>query len=191
MDAKKICVFCSSSDAIDPIFYNHAKLLGMEIAKRSMDLIFGGSNVGLMREVTEAVIAGGGKVIGVIPTFIKEKKGIVDGMTEVIETQNMFDRKQKMIELSDTFIMLPGGIGTLDEALDVIVLKQFGQVKGPIIFINTNGYYEPFRQVLLNMVEHKFLKPFDDNYILFTDNIDGIWDYIEAYEFKFPGDKWF
>lgn len=191
MNIKTICVFCSSSNAISPEYHQIAKELGTELAKRGYKMVFGGANVGLMKSVTVAALANNGEVIGVLPTFIKNKKGAVQGMTELIETADMFERKKKMMELSDAFIMLPGGIGTLDEALDMIVQKQLGHIKSPIIFINYNGFYDLFRQLLDQMVEKNFLKPFDDSYIYFSKDIPSIWPYLTAYRYDPKGEKWF
>ena len=191
MKITSVCVFCSSNNALDQEYFEIARKLGIDIAKRRFKLVFGGANVGLMKEVTEFAIREQGSVIGVLPTFIKNKKGAVQGMTQLIETADMFDRKRKMMELSDAFLILPGGIGTVDEAFDMIVQKQIGNIKAPIIFINHRGYYDPIKQLLMQMVEKNFLKPFDDQYIYFADDIDSIWPYLETYHYNSQGDKWF
>ncbi len=191
MIIQSICVFCSSSNAISSEYHQIAKDLGSELAKRGYTMVFGGANVGLMKSVTEAALANRGKVIGVLPTFIKNKKGVVEGMSELIETADMFERKKKMMELSDAFIILPGGIGTLDEALDMIVQKQLGHIKSPIIFINFKGYYDLFNQLLTQMVNDNFLKPFDDSYIYFSKDISSIWSYLATYGYDPKGEKWF
>jgi hypothetical protein len=190
MDIKSICVFCSSSSKLDPKYYQLAEKIGKNIAKRGYTLVFGGSDVGMMKSVTNAAIKNGGEVIGVVPTLIKDKVGLVKGMKEIIETKNMFDRKKKMQEISDGFLVLPGGIGTIDEAFDMIVLKQLGYLDGPIIFMNLEGYYETIQDLLQKMVNEKFLKPFDESYVLFAQEHEEIWRYLENYKYKRDAYKW-
>jgi hypothetical protein len=136
-----ICVFCSSSNAIADTYFEEAKNLGTLIGSNHHTLINGGANVGLMEALTIAASKAGANTIGVIPELLKNRSLASDNMHKVFITPNMHERKEKMREISDAFIALPGGFGTLEEILEVITLRQLSYHKKPIVFINTNGFF--------------------------------------------------
>lgn len=140
----KVAVFCASADEVGEVYKEAARLLGKEIAWHSWELIYGGTNCGLMREVAEAALQEGGKVRGVIPRCIVEKGMAARNLTELIEVEDMKERKQLMREQADAFVALPGGWGTLEEITEVITLKQLGLHHKPVVFLNTAGFYEDF-----------------------------------------------
>jgi hypothetical protein len=136
-----ICVFSSSSNAIAEVYFKEAELLGKLIAEGGHALINGGANVGLMEAVTVAASWHGAKTIGIIPEMLKERSLASDNAHQVIVTSDMQERKARMRDMSDAFIALPGGFGTLEEILEVITLRQLSYHTKPIVFINTNGFF--------------------------------------------------
>lgn len=154
---KRICVFCSSNLGANSEYSKAAKALGTELAKNNMELIYGGANVGLMKTVAEEVISNGGKVTGVITHFLAEKHLTQQNLTELIAVETMQERKAKMADLADAFIVLPGGFGTLEEIFEILTAAQLGFHKKPVAIINSNGYYDLLKQQLEHMVNEKML----------------------------------
>ncbi len=154
-----ICVFCSSSNAIDEVYFRDARLLGELIGRNSHALINGGANVGLMETVTIAAKTAGARTTGIIPEMMQGRNLISSHSHEVEITTDMAARKARMRELSDAFVALPGGFGTLEEIIEVITLKQLDYHRKPIVFINTGNFFENlFRQFDHAFDEH-FSKP--------------------------------
>ena len=143
-----IAVFCGSRDGHDPAHRAAAAELGRALAKRSIRLVFGGGRIGLMGAVADAVLGAGGEAIGVIPEFLTRHEVAHTGVTELRQTESMHERKNTMFSLSDAFVILPGGIGTLDEAFEVISWKQLRLHAKPIIVLDANGYWAPFAALI-------------------------------------------
>ena len=173
-----IAVYCGAAKGNDPIYAEAARTVGKKKKKNGHRLIYGGGNVGLMGIVANTVLELGGKVTGVIPDvlFIREQRH--DGLTEIIDTTSMSERRNKMIELSDAFIALPGGPGTLDEISEIIMFLRIHELKGPCVLYNTKEFYEPLRALLLLMAKEGFMEQEDMNKILFSDDIDEVAAYI-------------
>ena len=157
---KSICVFCASSNAVDKVYHQVATDLGQRIGLLGLDLVYGGGGIGLMGDVARGVHDKGGRVVGVIPEFFLNNEQPIEYVKadELIVTKDMRSRKAIMDERSDAFIVLPGGIGTLEEATEIISMKQLGLTEKPIVFINTNKFYDAFILNLKRMVELKFAK---------------------------------
>lgn len=186
-----ICVFSSSSNGIAHYYLQEAKDLAKLIAAKKWTLINGGANVGLMETISATASENGAKTIGVIPKKMQENNLVSDKSHEVIISEDMQERKAKMRELSDAFIALPGGFGTLEEILEVITLKQLHYLEGAIVFINTNGFYDDlFRQ---------FEKSFDENFAkenyrklyFIANNSEEAVQYISDYSPTDLGTKWY
>jgi uncharacterized protein (TIGR00730 family) len=139
---KSICVFCSSSDALDEVYYKEADKLAELLLKESVSLVYGGARVGIMGQLAKKVIIGNGHVTGVVPESIFNKNIADDSISKLIVTEDMKSRKALMAEMSDAFIALPGGFGTLEELLEIITLKQLEYHQKPIVIINTDGFYD-------------------------------------------------
>lgn len=174
-----IAVYCGSSAGNNDKFAEAAKELGEWIGKSGNTLVYGGANRGLMGIVADAVLENGGKVIGVLPDVPRIQARKHTGLTESINTSSMAERKAKMIELSDAFVALPGGIGTLDEITDVLSLASLNEVTGPIVLVNTDGYYEPFRKVIRSIIENGFGREEYFERALFSDEIDEIAAFLQ------------
>ena len=148
MEEKKInnissvCVYCASSTKIPPVYFDAAKELGRPFGERKLRVVNGAGNIGLMCAVSDAALAAGGTVTGVIPHFMVEQDWYHKGLTELIEVETMHERKQLMANLSDAVIALPGGCGTLEELLEIITWKQLGLYLNPIVILNINHYYD-------------------------------------------------
>ncbi len=153
----KVCVFCGSSLGNNPRFASIAEELGALLAKRGDTLVYGGSRKGLMGKVSDACFSNGGKVIAIEPKFFLEQGAVTDSITELIPTETMSERKQKMIDISDCFIALPGGIGTLDEISEVMTDLGLGQAKGKLILIDVDGFYGPIVELLNGYISSGFI----------------------------------
>lgn len=153
-----ICVFASSSSRIDPIYGETARHLGSLLAREGIGVVFGGGGIGLMGKLADSVIENGGSIIGVIPGFMKDEGWDHEHVTEMIITPDMGERKKKMFELSDGILALPGGVGTLEELTEAITLKQLSLFHGPIVVLNTRGYYDSLISFFDNMVHEHFLR---------------------------------
>lgn len=152
-----IAVYCASSTKIHPDYFDAAKQLGAEMARREIGLINGAGNMGLMAATSDACLAAGGNVTGVIPSFMVEQGWHHTGLTHLIETRDMHERKQTIANLSDGCIALPGGCGTLEELMEVITWKQLGLYLKPIVILNVRGYYDPLLQQLQRGIDEHFM----------------------------------
>lgn len=153
-----VCVYCASSTQIDEKYFRAAKELGTLIAQKGLRLITGAGNMGLMCAVEDAVLAAGGKATGIIPTFMVNEGWHHTGLSELIETQTMHERKQMMADMSDGVIALPGGCGTLEELLEIITWKQLGLYLNPIVILNIDGYYDHLLSQLRKAISENFMR---------------------------------
>lgn len=153
-----VCVYSASSTKIASVYFEAAEKLGSLLAKQHIRLINGAGSIGLMRSVADAVLENGGEVTGVIPHFMVEQNWHHTGLTELIEVTSMHERKQKMANLSDGIIALPGGCCTLEELLEIITWKQLGLYLNPIIILNVNGFFDPLLEMLERAIEENFMR---------------------------------
>ena len=152
-----ICVYGAASDDIAPIYMEQIEILGAEIAARGHGLVFGGGAHGLMGAAARGAAAQGGKIIGVAPHFFKTDGILFPHCTELIRTETMRERKEKMEQLSDAFIMAPGGIGTFEEFFEILTLRQLGRHNKPIGILNVRGYYDPMQAMMDRAIAEGFL----------------------------------
>ncbi|MGM7724419.1 TIGR00730 family Rossman fold protein [Metabacillus sp. Hm71] len=155
---KRISVFCGSSSGASQMYTDDAKRLGTQLAKEGITLVYGGSKVGLMGTVANAALQAGGEVIGVIPRMLMEREIAHTGLTDLIIVNTMHERKAKMEELSDGFIALPGGPGTMEEFFEVYTWAQLGEHKKPIGMLNSHHYYDKLLSFFDHMIEQQFLR---------------------------------
>ncbi len=181
---KSIVVFCGSSEGNDMDIIHEAYRLGVRLAEKNMTLVYGAAKIGIMGKVAQGSLDQGGKVIGVIPEFLKLKELVHHGLSELYTTNNMHERKVKMYELSDAFIALPGGFGTLEELFEIVTWGQLGLHQKPIGILNINRFYDPLLTMLETMVKRGFLKM--DNYelLLVDTDIDRLLDKLNNYKPK-------
>lgn len=152
-----IAVYCASSTKIHPEYFEAARVVGSELARRGVNLVNGAGNMGLMAATSDACLEAGGTVTGIIPKFMVEQGWHHEGLTELILTENMHERKQAIAKMSDGCIALPGGCGTLEELLEIITWKQLGIYLNPIVILNLRGYYDHLLQQLQRGIEEHFL----------------------------------
>ena len=157
-ETKTFCVYCASSTQIDPAYFNDARELGQLMAKRGITLVNGAGNMGLMAASANGCLEQGGRAIGIIPTFMIREGWCHQGMTEIIETDTMHTRQEKMAQMSDAAIVLPGGCGTFAELMELITWKQLGIYLKPIVLLNTLDYYSPMIKVLHQAAEQHFMR---------------------------------
>lgn len=155
---KTICVFCGSYNGADEEYVETAQALGTAIARRGLGLVYGGGHVGLMGTVADAVLAGGGHVIGVMPQALVEKELQHKGVQEFHTVATMHERKALMAERADAFIALPGGFGTMDELFEIVTWAQLGLHRKPIVLLNVAGYFKPLLHLFHHMAEEGFIK---------------------------------
>ncbi len=186
---KRICVFCGSSTGFLPEYTHVARALGQRLAERNITLVYGGGNVGLMGEIADSVLAAGGEVIGVIPSAILSKEVGHTGLSDLRVVDSMHERKALMAELSDGFIALPGGIGTLEELFEVWTWAQLGMHHKPCGLLDVAGYYQHLITFLEHMVSHKFLRDVHRSILLVETDPVALLQRMEVY--KPPHvDKW-
>ena len=154
---QSVCVFCGSSSGTDPAYTEAARSLGTTLAEANIRLVFGGGHVGLMGEISNAALAAGGDVIGVIPKFLVERELAHEGLTDLRIVGSMHERKALMSDLSEGFIALPGGTGTLEEFFEVLTWAQLGEHEKPCGLLNVAGYYDPLLAAFDRMVGAGFL----------------------------------
>ena len=153
-----VCVFAASSSRVNEEYNRAATLLGSLLAKAGMDVAFGGGGIGLMGRLADAVRENGGKITGVIPSFMEEEGWGHKGIDEMIITRDMSERKKRLFAMSDAVVALPGGVGTLEELTEAITLKQLSLFDGPVIILNTLGFYTSLLDFFDKMVENQFLR---------------------------------
>lgn len=182
MDMKRICVYCGSSMGAKSIYQEAARTLGQEMAKRKIELVYGGGDVGLMGAVARAVIEAGGYVIGIIPTSIYDKEVGNPGVNELYVVNSMHERKTMMAQLSDGFIALPGGFGTLEEYVEVLTWSQLGFHNKPCGLLNVGGYYSGLTQFFDHQVSEGFVKPNMRNLVVTADTPTAMLDLFATYQ---------
>jgi len=175
-----IAVFCGSKSGTKKIFIEAAQELGNQISKRGISLIFGGGRVGLMGEVADQVLAGGGKVTGVIPQFLNDLEVAHRGVTELITVDSMHERKYLMYNKSDAYVILPGGLGTLDELMEILTWKQLQIHISPIIILDVDGYWGALRLLFQDIIDGGFAHPKALDLFSIVDSVDGVFDAIDA-----------
>ena len=180
----KITVFCGANNGKSELYKENAIELGEWIAKNNYTLVYGGGKVGLMGIIADTVLGNGGEVIGIMPQFLVDREISHTGITEFIIVDDMSIRKEKLVDLGDIFVALPGGPGTLEEITQVISWVRVGKKDAPCILMNVDGYYDFLEQYFDKMVEEGFLTIDDRERTLFTDSIVEMQEFIVSYTNK-------
>ncbi len=186
---RNVCVFCGSSHGDDPAYTEAARHLGETLARRDLGLVYGGGGVGLMGIVADAVLAGGGKVYGVIPRSLARPEIAHQGLTELVVVDDLFERKRLMMERADAFVSLPGGVGTLDELFEVLTWVQLGEMSKPSGLLDVGGFYDKLSEYLDGLVEARFLKPIHRELLRRDSDADQLLDRLAAWQPNATG-KW-
>ncbi|CAM5307487.1 LOG family protein [Rhodanobacter lindaniclasticus] len=177
-----LCVYCGSSSGRHSEYTEQARAFGAEMARRGMALVYGGGKVGLMGVVADAVLAGGGKAVGVIPRQLVDMEVAHPGLSELVVVETMHQRKTRMYELSDAFVALPGGFGTMDEMFEMLTWAQLGLHRYPCAFLDVRGYYRDLRSMMDHMVDERFVRPEQRDSIWFGDDMTALFDWMQTYE---------
>ncbi len=186
---KSITVFCGSSAGTDKVFMVQAFDLGCVLATNNIQLVYGGAKIGLMGAVADGALSLNGKVIGVLPNFLRSKEIAHDKLSELIIVDSMHQRKAKMNELCDGFIAMPGGFGTMEELFEVLTWAQLGLHKKPIGLLNTNGFYNSLIAMIQEMLDKGFLKAINQEMLIVSDSIEDLLLKMNEYEAPEVG-KW-
>ncbi|MDW3207242.1 MAG: TIGR00730 family Rossman fold protein [Alphaproteobacteria bacterium] len=174
---RSVCVYCGSSHGVRPSFDEAATRLGQQLAAAGIRLVYGGGAVGLMGVVAQSVLDSGGQVTGIIPDFLDRAEVGKTDLTELIKTETMHDRKAIMAERSDGFVVLPGGLGTLDETFEILTWKQLQLHNKPIVLVNVEGYWDHFVHLVEHQVREGFVR---ERYLQFFRVVDTVEEVVPA-----------
>lgn len=158
-DIRSICVYCGSGAGENPAYVQAARLFGSLLADHDIRLVYGGGGLGLMGEVARSVLGNGGQVLGIIPEFLKTRERMLREVQDLVVTEDMHHRKRLMFENADAFVALPGGIGTLEETVEMLTWGQLGQHSKPVVIANIDGFWDPLLGLLAQMREQSFIRP--------------------------------
>jgi uncharacterized protein (TIGR00730 family) len=156
---RSVCVYCGSATGHDSRFADAADGLGVALAEAGLRLVYGGGSIGLMGRVARAALSAGGTVVGIIPRFLHEREVMLHEVTELIVTEDMHERKRLMFENADGFVALPGGVGTLEEVVEMMTWSQLGRHEKPIVLANIAGFWDPLNDLIVHMTEAGFIRP--------------------------------
>ncbi|MBG53509.1 MAG: TIGR00730 family Rossman fold protein [Rhodobiaceae bacterium] len=175
-----VCVYCGSSTGDDPKFSTAAAALGTRFAAENVGLVYGGGKIGLMGICARTVMEAGGRVTGIIPDFLQTAEIAYEGISELHVTRSMHERKQLMFDKSDAFVALPGGIGTLEEVIEMLTWAQLGRHNYPIIFLNIAGFWDPLISLFDHMISNGFMKSGIRGHYAVVDRVEDVLPRIEA-----------
>ena len=179
-DIKSVAVYCGSKLGAKRVYAEATRELGAQMAARGIRLVFGGGHIGLMGEVANQVLAAGGQVTGIIPHFLNDLEVGHKNVTELITVESMHERKHLMFTKSDAFVILPGGLGTLDECMEIITWKQLQIHTRPIVILDVDGYWRSLKKLFQDLVAGDFAYPKALELFSVVDNVDGVFDAIFA-----------
>ena len=186
---RSLCVFCGSSVGSRPSYTETARRLAVFLLSNRISLVYGGANVGLMGILADTMLAGGGRVIGVMPKSLVEREVAHHDLTEMHIVSGMQERKALMADLSDAFLAMPGAYGTLDELFEVLTWNQLGIIAKPVGLLNVDGFYDPLISMLDHAVEEKFLRPEHRNILLVEDDFGRLLQKLNSWE-PVTAEKW-
>jgi uncharacterized protein (TIGR00730 family) len=178
---KRVCVFCGSSEGSDPVYREAARQMGEVLAGRGLVLVYGGGGIGLMKVLADAMLARGGEVVGIMPEPLMAKELAHTGLTDLRIVGSMHERKALMAELSDAFVALPGGYGTLEEFCEVLTWAQLGIHRKPCGLLNVNGYFDPLRELFDRFVREGFLSSANRTLVVEARAPDALLDALARY----------
>ena len=178
---KTVAVYCGHEFGLNPVFARDAGLMGELIAKNGLNMVFGGGDVGLMGAVSSAALNNGGHVVGISTEHVIAHQEPAHEKIDVKIVRGVNERKQKMFELSDAFIIMPGGIGTLNEVTDILTMQQIGETSKPIFFLNTNRFWAPLHDLIIDMRSNEFIETLDAYNVIIANTPHEIIDAVLNY----------
>jgi len=176
----RLCVYCGSSEGADPRYAEAARELGAGVAARGIELVYGGGRNGLMGCVADAVLAGGGRVTGIIPAHLEHREVAHRGINELVVVADMHQRKRVMAERSDAFAVLPGGVGTLDETIEILSWRQLGLHQKPLFIIDIAGYWSPLAVLFEHIVSSRFAAPLVPALVSFVPDVAALFEAVRG-----------
>jgi hypothetical protein len=182
MTIRRVCVFCGSSPGDGPDYLAAAEALGNELAARDLGLVYGGAGVGLMGRIADTVLAGGGEVVGVMPSALVDREVAHPWISELRVVDTMHERKALMADLADAFIALPGGLGTVEELLEALTWAQLGMHSKPCAVLNVEGYFDLLMAFLDLAADRKFINQHHRSLLLESDDPGQLLDLLEAFQ---------
>lgn len=186
---KNICVFCGSSKGTDPVYVEKAKILARQFVRDQITMVYGGGSIGIMGVLADEIRRRNGYVIGVIPRFLYDLEVGHDGVNELIIVDSMHERKQKMAEISDGFLALPGGFGTLEEMAEILTWVQLKLIQKPVGILNIHGFFDPLLELFDHMVETGFLKKTNRDILIVGNDPEMILQELKSAP-AFTSNKW-
>ena len=183
---KTVCVYCGSGPGTNPRFVEAAQALGKIFAENNIRLIYGGGSVGLMGAIAKSAIDHGGAVTGIIPDFLRARELALTSVQEMVVTPDMHERKRLMFERSDAFVALPGGVGTLEELVEMMTWQQLGRHAKPILLANIEGFWEPLLELLAHMRRAQFIRPSLEVDVLKAERVEDILPRLKAAAAQMP-----
>ncbi|HEY9724513.1 MAG TPA: TIGR00730 family Rossman fold protein [Oscillatoriaceae cyanobacterium] len=184
---RNICVFCGASQPLERHYGEAMEAFADELVKRGIGLVFGGGSVGLMGQIADRMLEGGGHVLGVIPHQLQRRELAHQSVSELVLVETMHERKALMYERSDAFLIFPGGFGTLDEAMEILTWKQLGIHDKPIVFANLNGYFDGLETLFQRALKDGLLKQEYLPLYHFAPSVEGIFSYLDSYKPRYEG----
>ena len=179
---KSIAIFCGASDGYNDVYREYAYHVGVTLAQRGIEVIYGAARIGIMGAVADGVISANGRIIGVIPDFLQQREIAHNGLTELIVVNTMHERKLKMYERCDAVMVLPGGWGTMEEMFEILTWGQLGMHTKPIGLLNINGYYDALNAMNSTMVHEGFLEECTRSLLMYSDNVEELLEKMENYQ---------
>ncbi len=173
-EIKNVCVYCGSSSRVDEAYKTAAIRIGELIAKEGWGVVYGGGRVGLMGLVADSALKSNGEVVGIIPSHIKDREVQHEELTELVVVETMHVRKQMMVDRSQAFVILPGGLGTLDELFELLTWKQLGLHDKPIVIVNMNGYWDEMLKAIKHIANQGFMRSEDMNMFLIVESVEEV-----------------
>jgi uncharacterized protein (TIGR00730 family) len=187
---RSVCVFCGSRPGDDPKFAAAGRALGAALAERKITLVYGGAKVGVMGALADGCLAKGGRVVGIIPKGLVSKEIAHDGLSELFLTETMFERKERMLTLSDAFVTLPGGFGTFDEFFETLTLSQIGFHDKPNALLDVDGFFDPLVALMEKTIRHEFAAAQHRGLVFVAKDANELLDRLATWEPPPLGEKW-
>jgi len=177
---KTVCVYCGSGPGTNPRFVEAAQAFGKILAENKVRLVYGGGSVGLMGAIAKSALEHGGNVTGIIPDFLRARENALTSVQEMVVTPDMHERKRLMFERSDAFVALPGGVGTLEELVEMLTWQQLGRHAKPILLADIDGFWEPLLDLLAHMRKAQFIRPNLEVDVLKAERVEDILPRLNA-----------
>ncbi len=174
-----LCVFCGAQNAVDPIYLELGTRLGQAMAERKRKLVYGGGDCGIMGAVANAVMQANGHVTGVFPISLRNLEREHRGLTEIVMVGSMHERKKLMFDLSDAFIVLPGGFGTMDEMFEILTWRQLQLHQKPVIIVNYNHYWDPLISLMENIIHQRFARVETEGFYQVVEDVEHVFAALE------------